>query len=423
MTVKVLNVSNGDYKVSVRPSGSVIFDTRGPNGLGSGQVSILGELVVDGSVTYISSEQLEIQDRIITLNKGESGPGITGSHTTDPGLRAGLEIKRGGQTNYQDAYFYFNEDLDHKNSLWNTVNGSFEFKIGVNRAGIYATSINVGDNEDLYLINQGTGVISVKGTVDYEQQVTDDDDIPNRRFLTNYVAATGGSAAVDRFYAFDLNTVSITDTGGQAYDIDTGANQSKVIFNINGIEKAKVGEDHLQVPITYNGNEGRKYLTITTDGTNGYLTVIEYRTIVSVSRSGGVSTITVDSAHNLTPGQTATIRCVSTTFNETNVTLLAGTSGTTIVYTNAGSNLSTSSITGTVSFRGSGSVKINSNINTTETLQLGNQTSTPTPNNDYNVLYSKSSLGMGKTGLYFTNPKTSDELVSRRRALGFSMIF
>ena len=427
MSTKVLNVSNGDYKVTVQESGSIIFDTRGPNGLGSGQISILGQLVVDGSVTYITSEQLEIQDRIITLNKGEVGPGITGSHSSDPGEVAGLEIKRGGQIgptgNFQDAYLYFVEDLDHRDTSNNIVNGAFEFRIGGNRAGIWVSSINASLNEDLYLRTQGTGVVSVKGTTDYESNVTDDDDIPNRKFLTNYVTATGGTANVDKFYALDISTGTVTDTGGQAYDIDTGSNESKVVFWINGTERARVNSDNLQVPITYNGSSGEKYLAITTNGTDGLLTVIDTRIIITVSRSGNQATITTNSAHGLSPGKTATIRCVNSTFNAVNATLLTGTGATTIVYANTGSNFGLTAVTGTVSFGGSGSVKINSDINTVGTLQLGNQTTTPTSNSSYNVLYSKATIGTGKTGLFFSNPSESDELVSRRRALGFSMIF
>lgn len=416
MPTKVLNVSNGDYKVTVRESGSIIFDTRGPNGAGGGQVSILGQLVVDGSVTYITSETLEIQDRLITLNKGEVGPGITGS-------LSGLEIKRGGQPYYQDAYFIFNEELDHRNTQNELRPGAFEFRIGENRAGIYASSINADMDEDLYLRTQGTGVVSVKGTVDYETKVTDDDDIPNRKFVTSYVAATGGVANVDSFYSIDINSGTITDTGGKAFDIDTGSFESRVVFEINGVEKARINTDNIQVPITYNGSSGQKYLTITSDGTNGFLTVIDTRIIITVSRSANQATITTNSAHGLTVGQIATIRCVDSTFNVTNVTLLAGTTGNTIVYSNTGSNISLTAITGTVSFVGSGAVKVNSNINTVGTLQLGNQSSTPLTNSDYNVLYSKSAIGTGKTGLFFSNPSASDELVSRRRALGFSMIF
>lgn len=365
MVTRVLNVSNGDYRVSVKDSGSIVFDTRGPAGTGIGQVSIFGQLVVEGNITYINSEQLEIQDRIITLNKGEVGPGITGTHSADPGEVAGFEIIRGGQTNYSNAYLYFNEDLDHRNSAFSLTNGSFEFRIGNNRAGIFVSSINVAPNEDLYLINQGTGVLSVAGTNNYEDQVTDDDDIPNLKYLTSYVAAGNGQAAVDRFVAYDPATLTYFDTGGRAWDVDQGASESKIIFKTNQTERLKITNDNLLIPISLNAiystqddcYPGIDYLRISGDAQNAILSI-----------TGGNRNIELDPA-------------------------------------------------------GTGKVKILSNLETTGVLQLDNQATDPPNNSSYNVVYSKSTLGMGKTGLYFTNPKTSDELISRRRALGFSMIF
>jgi len=56
-------------------------------------------------------------------------------------------------------------------------------------------------------------------------------------------------------------------------------------------------------------------------------------------------------------------------------------------------------------------------------LNLDNKSSNPGSTAGTNKVYSKSTIGAGNTGLYFVNTTTSDELVSKKRALLFSMIF
>jgi hypothetical protein len=66
---------------------------------------------------------------------------------------------------------------------------------------------------------------------------------------------------------------------------------------------------------------------------------------------------------------------------------------------------------------------LNGNIKVDGYLNLVDQTTAPPVVVGVNKVYSKATLGMGKSGVFFVNTTTSDELVSRRRALGFSMIF
>lgn len=72
---------------------------------------------------------------------------------------------------------------------------------------------------------------------------------------------------------------------------------------------------------------------------------------------------------------------------------------------------------------GTGLVNADADLQTTSSLRLSDQGSVPVAVAGVNKLYSKATLGMGKTGVFFINNSTGDELISRRRALGFSMIF
>lgn len=66
----------------------------GPNVAGTytGTVTIHGNLTVMGTQTAVESQDTLITDRIITLNNGEVGAGVTG-------LYSGIEIDRGSLTN------------------------------------------------------------------------------------------------------------------------------------------------------------------------------------------------------------------------------------------------------------------------------------------------------------------------------------
>lgn len=66
---------------------------------------------------------------------------------------------------------------------------------------------------------------------------------------------------------------------------------------------------------------------------------------------------------------------------------------------------------------GTGLLKINKD------LSLEDQGSAPSATAGYNKLYSSATQGGGGTGLYFVNSTTSDELISRTKAIVYSLIF
>lgn len=171
---KFLKISNGNYKVEVQPGGTITLDT----GFNQGQVRITGNLVVEGDSTTVQSEDLSVRDNIIVLNDGETGSGITLDIS-------GIKIDRGS---YLDAYMIFDESLtDPVDRIDNTLKpGLFKFELegGITK-GIFINSISTG-NQDL-LINTGSNVISVSGTTNYELNVTDDDDITNKKYVDDAI--------------------------------------------------------------------------------------------------------------------------------------------------------------------------------------------------------------------------------------------
>jgi hypothetical protein len=171
---RFVRVNGSDYKIKVNPGGSIILDTG--NQLGS--VTVTGDLLVLGNTTTVESETMTIKDNIIVVNSGETGVGITLE-------TAGLRVDRG---DLPDADIIFDENITWLSPTIALANGAFTLvdQLG-NLIGLKTNSIITGGG-DLFLINEGTGVLSVAGTVDYENNVVDDDHIPNKKFVDDQVA-------------------------------------------------------------------------------------------------------------------------------------------------------------------------------------------------------------------------------------------
>ena len=102
--------------------------------------------------------------------------------------------------------------------------GSISFQVGAGTgAGVFtvlnsaaATHVTIDEANDFVFVPSGTNVISVTGTTNYENNVTADDDIPNRRFVTD---GTGiqrlfrvGAAAQALPFGAAIFTTVLTDT-------------------------------------------------------------------------------------------------------------------------------------------------------------------------------------------------------------------
>ena len=172
---KYVNVPTGNYSVIVQSGGTITLDT-GPQ---VGDVTVTGNLTVQGSTTTVTSQNLDVKDNILTLNSGETGAGITLDDS-------GLEMDRG---TFVNALFTFNENIQWSDPVTDTTKtGGFVFKDANNALiGIRTNNINTGGG-DLYLINSGTGTVSVTGTNNYENQVTDDDDLPNKKYVDDTIS-------------------------------------------------------------------------------------------------------------------------------------------------------------------------------------------------------------------------------------------
>lgn len=212
--IKIVNIPNGDYAVSVESGGTITLDT----GTNTGTVVVTGDLYVQGETTSIETTNLDIEDNIILLNKGEQGAGITLE-------TSGIRVDRG---TLADAFLVFDETVSWSDPVSDTTkDGLFVFRDENNDfVGIQTTSITT-DGEDLYLIGSGTGVLSVTGTSNYEDQVTADDHIPNKKYVDDAILA-GSSAPSDRITDGTTNPTQVV-----AIDNENSGQPSVVNVNID----------------------------------------------------------------------------------------------------------------------------------------------------------------------------------------------
>ena len=210
-------VTSGDYHIKTNDAGSIFLDT----GNQIGQVYMTGNLVVKGTTTQVDATNLDLKDNIIVLNAGEQGAGVSLS-------TSGFAIDRGSKVNTQ---FVFDETVSWNDPVTQTIKqGGFKTRdINGGNIGLEVRSISTGGG-DLYLINAGTGVISVSGTNQYENQVTDDDDIPNKKYVDVQIAAQVAAADFQK-----IRDGSSSFTQVVVADFETTGQTSVASITVDGV--------------------------------------------------------------------------------------------------------------------------------------------------------------------------------------------
>ena len=229
MSASVVSIPNNDYIVKVTPGGTITFDT-GPT---QGTVVFQGDFTVGGSQTIVNSTNLDVQDNILTVNSGETGAGITL-------LKSGVRVDRGSLT---DAQMVFNENFSWTDPITETtVNGGFIFEtIAGMPVGIKTVSIAT-EGEDLYLINSGNGVISVTGTNNYEGNVTDDDHIPNKKYVDDEIVN-----ALTSTFQRRIEEGTTTKSFVEVRDREVSGVQSVINFELDSVNVGRVYADRTEL--------------------------------------------------------------------------------------------------------------------------------------------------------------------------------
>ena len=398
---------NGDYNIKVKDGGTIKLDTGT-----SGDTIITGNLTVQGDVTSVSSTNLEIKDRIITLNDGENGPGVSL-------LYSGIEIDRGtyvDSTAVPRAAFVWNETNPPSHTANDTDedpnSGSGFWMFATGQEGVYGfKDSNVKlrriltdtstDSGDLTLIGAGTGVVKVAGTTNYRLQVTDNDDIPNKDYvdfsiLNNPTFQIRAPQGQDTRVIIADKELGIVSAGsfvvGRQYLIRSVGSTN---FTLIGASANQVGLLFLATGI---GTGDGTAFDATVGGSLGYYTSQTSYNIAADNYSESGVGFVVDGK-------------LTATFYQNRVVLQS----LEIIDSEIRHDISNGNIF--INTNGTGKLQTNYGI------QLDNNAVSPGIVTGSHVIYSKPE-STGKSGIYFVNTEnTRDELVSKNRALLFSMLF
>jgi hypothetical protein len=342
---------NGDYNIKTPDGSKIVLD------VGTGDVRVVGNLVVDGEFLNVSVTDLDVEDNIITLNSGETGSGVTLDYS-------GIQIDRGLSTSVQ---FLWNENITAPNYRsgdptatpggWQIVSGAYPtFNFANSRLKVKEIiTDSITDSGNLMLIGTGTGVVHVQGTDDYEDQVISfgDDALPNKKYVDDAI----------------LNNPTFQIRAPESQD-------TRVIIS-------------------------DKEVTPGDPGSTGYLSS---ETGFSSYGSSAV-TVIVDNILN-------------TQFYNNRTEILG------LEINNAYEITTKDGVTNeNIRIRTQGTGKLETNY----ALQLERQASAPTYVTGSTLLYAKSP-DLGESGVWFVNDgttvsKRNGELISKNKALLFSMIF
>ena len=369
--------SSGDYNIKTGEGSSILLDT-GPN---VGEVRITGNLIVLGETLTVEATNLNVQDNIIILNYGETGQGVTLGYS-------GVQIDRG--------YNLDSSQVTPTALLWDEANETWQLAQGTPLDGFNYTDSKLKlsqiltdaatDDGDLTLIGSGTGVVKVTGTVNYEQQVLDDDDVPNKRYVDDAIQLNPTFQITKddtRVIVFDKdNSLPAASFSPAIGPYISQPARSEIAFIVDNRRVAVMTKDHFEMT----------GLTIFTE-------------------DPVVPDIEAAMSGNYNPGPTAT-----------NLTGFENQSAVVIQSDNTNANIR-------LETNGTGKVVISYAMSFeyhgSPVTQVGSTT----------ILYG-STPGTGTTGLSFRNTRpskeldgtvnasfTTDELISKNRALLFSMLF
>lgn len=427
---KYLRAYDSNYIIASKPGGEIRLDT----GILEGTVIVTGNLEVKGTTTEISSTEVTINDNIIVLSSQSDDSTQTAGLPNIPPIngQSGIEIDRGSEPN---ARWIYDENIS-----WQlgglSGQGTFYAQQGSQKLPINTPGIVAGGT---LFVDTGASVISVTGTPNYEEKVfnyisgqialdatgqliIDDDHIPNAKAvndLINFNFLNRGQSFIEqgdtRVDALDEthvleNIISITSSGNGTTVIQTLGPHGFIdtdAVNISGIQAngdplEGLNQNNIQIIEIITDTTIRLDIEVTGANTESYIAnsgtiekVDAIRSKVSIQVEGEVIADFFNDNLRVADFEIQANRISTTDTNQDFV----------------------------LSAPGTGSVQID------DVLELKTAPWDSDPNNQPQSvqggikLYAADEF-TGKTGLFYVNSSgTRDEIVSKNRALLFSMLF
>jgi hypothetical protein len=259
---RILKINNGDYRIKVTTgsptdtSPAIVLDT----GDGVGTVTITGNLDVKGTTSTIESVNTTVKDNILTLNHDAdyTGAGISNLFY----YQAGISIERGSLS---PAQFLFSEQISHYDAVTRTdINGTFTLRTYDNALnGLQLRTItNDGSASLIFDLRNSASTLRIANSPAYETLVVEDNDIPNRKFVTDFIGSSIASATVSSIQ-YPINTNSplasvVTSADTITFSIDS--------FTRGTITNFGLEVDNILLSVDTISNTSANNLRLTTNG-------------------------------------------------------------------------------------------------------------------------------------------------------------
>jgi hypothetical protein len=408
----------------------------------------------------------------LTLNRDENGNGVTG---ISPELKiSGIEIKRGtastgnARWHWDDNQTWLNPHPGAPSGLGMWVSKTTSG--GLN--GIQTNSITTGTTGDnLYLLNSGTSIISVTGTLDYEQQVLDYDNglayrdadiIPNIKAVTDKISYELTFKSSNRIKRSNTEVAVFDETiSAQMVSYRTSGTSNIVTIEHSPLQNSDINISNTSY-VTITGSVSANlngYWPVVTAVSSGLYFTIQIDTPSNFANLDWTGEITIDlydsnaavivnnstiatfyESHAETYGIKIEDSTISSNVEDTDLTLdVYGTAKLMIMPPTKIDNATVSSNSTSGALIVVGGVGIGNNLNVlgditandgtlsgnlsvTGTGLLKFQGSDPTPDSSGVTIYTKNS-DLSASGVYFVNSTTQGQLISKSKALAYSIIF
>lgn len=427
---KYLRAYDSNYIIASKPGGEIRLDT----GDLEGTVIVTGNLEVKGTTTEISSTEVTIEDNIIVLSSGTTGPGLPSGPPING--QSGIEIERGSEPN---ARWIYDENISWQLGGLSSASlgvGTFYAQAGSQKLPINTPGIVAGGT---LFVDTGASVITVTGTPNYEEKVfnyvsgqialdatgqliIDDDHIPNAKAVNDLINFNflnrsqsfieQGDTRVDALDETHVleNIISITNSGNGTTVIQTQGPHGFVdtdAVNISGVQAS--GD-----PLEGLNQNNIQIIEIVTDTTIRLdIEVVGANTAVYIANSGTIEKV---GAIRSKVSIQVEGEVIADFFNDNLRVADFEIQANRISTTDTNQDF-------VLSAPGTGSVQID------DVLELKTAPWDSDPNNqpqsvqDGIKLYAADEF-TGKTGLFYVNSSgTRDEIASKNRALLFSMLF
>jgi hypothetical protein len=167
---------------------------------GDGTITLNGDVNITGTSTSVDETNLAVEDKLITLNNGETGAGISGTPAT-----SGIEVERGSETN---ARFVFDESDD----TWkvDTGTGSLTALMLGSGTGITAVvddttpqlggdldvngnNISSASNNNVVIAPNGTGMLRVESEIELDIKTSNPSGNAGYQTVFGKAVGNGGS--------------------------------------------------------------------------------------------------------------------------------------------------------------------------------------------------------------------------------------